>query len=276
MEYKSSKKNDQYFWRENFEEFKKEDVQKYDYGIKNYNFNSNLYDKLILSMLDSILSALPPCSKILDAGGGTGKWSIYFAQRGFSVDLLDISDAMLEFAANEIESNNLRKKINVIKGSICDLPFSDNSFDFVFCERNPISHCGKKEMSYQSVTEMYRVLKPSGFFWGCVLNRIRKVAQLVMELDFKRAQELLEYGTLPRSLNEYTYYYFENEYMNLLKQTGFHDIHIYPTTSMAELIPSAWLLGNEPLNELLIIEKKVRNIDEAKNYGVRFHAIAQK
>ena len=276
MDYKSSRKNDEYFWRENFEEFKKEDVKKYDEGIMNYNFNTNLYDKLIINLLDPILDTIPHSGEILDAGGGTGKWSIYFAQKGFHVQLIDISKPMLDFASDRIKNLQLNNNVTIIHGSICSLPFEDQSFDFIFSERNPISHCGKRKAAYKAIMELYRVLKPTGFLWACVLNKIRKVAQLIMELDFKRAQELLKSGTMIRSHNEYTYYFLENELKELLANTGFHDIQIYPTTAMAELIPSAWLLGNEPLEQLLKIEQMVHCMPEARNFGVRLHAIAQK
>lgn len=276
MDYKSSHKNDEYFWKENFEEFKKKDVKKYDKGIMSYNFNRNLYDKLIIDLLDPILDTIPHSGKILDAGGGTGKWTVYFAKKGFHVHLIDISKSMLDFASDRINDLQLNNNVTILHGSICSLPFENQAFDFVFSERNPVSHCGKREASYKAVMELYRVLKPTCFLWACVLNRIRKVAQLVMELDFKRAQELLKSGTMARSQNEYTYYYLENELTELLANTGFRDIQIYPTTAMAELIPSAWLLGDEPIEELLKIEKKVYCMPEARNYGVRLHAIAKK
>lgn len=276
MAYKASKKNAEYFWSENFEEFKSEDVKRYNFGITNYNFNTVLYDKLILNLLEPILEAVQHSGRILDAGGGTGKWSVYFAQMGFKVDLIDISKPMLEFAKGWIAKQQLEHKISITHGSICSLPYDDYSFDIVFSERNPISHCGKKADSYKAITELYRVLKPEGYFWGCVLNRIRKAAQLVMELDFQRAQDLLESGVLLRSSNEFTYYYLKSELTEILEATGFHDIQLYPTTAMAEWIPSAWLLADEPLEQLLKIEKLVKNIPEAINYGVRLHTIARK
>lgn len=276
MDYKSSKKSEEYFWKENFEKFKNEDVQKYDIGITKYSFNTELYDKLIFNLLNPILDTIPHSGKILDAGGGTGKWSAYFAQKGFHVELIDISKPMLDFASNRIKDLGLNNNVIITHGSICSLPYENDSFDFVFSERNPISHCGRREDSYKAIIELYRVLKPACFLWACVLNRVRKVAQLVMELDFKRAQELLDNGTMPRSANEHTYYYLESELVDLLSNTGFHDIHVYPTTAMAELIPSAWLLGDEPLKQLLKIEKMIQCLSEARNYGVRLHAIARK
>lgn len=273
--YSSTNKSNQYVWKENFEEFRDEEALNYHFGVTQYPFNLNLYDKLMEKFLEPIISSPAPL-QILDAGGGTGKWSVYFAKRGHKVTLMDVALPMLEVAGRVMEEEGLTNNVIVEQGDIVHLHYSDSSFDAVFSDRNPISHCGKKDDSYQAFNELYRVLKPGGYVIGSVLNRMRKVAQMAMELDLDRALRLAEQGDIQRAENEYTHYYMLDELKACLANTGFTNIRIYPTTVFTELIPTAWLLDEIPLAKLLQLELKARELPELASYGVRFHFLARK
>lgn len=67
---------------------------------------------------------------------------------------------MLEIAINKNSENNPLKQIKYIQGDVTNLPYEDNSFDFVtmgFGLRN-IANAEK------AVEEAYRVLRPNGSF----------------------------------------------------------------------------------------------------------------
>ena len=70
--------------------------------------------------------------RILDAGCGTGNYTVELTHRGHKVTGIDFSPAMLERA------NPKKKKISVWPKFLCcdlgrPLPFKDNSFDTVVC-----------------------------------------------------------------------------------------------------------------------------------------------
>ncbi len=78
---------------------------------------------------------------LLDAGAGTGRYSIPMARFGFEVTHLDISDDMLKFVENLCEKEEI-PNINFQSGSITDMSFfSDRQFDLSFCFDAPISYC---------------------------------------------------------------------------------------------------------------------------------------
>lgn len=214
--------------------------------------------------------------RILDAGGGTGKWSVFLAKLGHQVELLDISEPMLEMVEENIKRESLEDRINIVCGSIDSIPYDNNSFDFIISERNPISHCGKKENAYRALSELSRVLKPSGSILGCVLNKYRKVAQLTMDCEFDRAIELFENGYLKRGDCGYSYYFGLEELKIKLIENGFTEPEIVPTTVFSELIPTAWLLDSIPIKKLFVLEEKARRVPELTSYGVRFHFSAKK
>lgn len=80
-----------------------------------------------------------PPSKILEAGCGTGKFSLYYALRGHDVVAMDIDPTVFEVGlANTLILKALcfKKNINIdfVKGSVHKIPYDDNTFDFVFNE----------------------------------------------------------------------------------------------------------------------------------------------
>ena len=87
--------------------------------------------------------------KVLDVGCGTGLISQLYPN--FDITGIDISDGML--------SNNPHKWI---KAPAEELPFPDNTFDYVVC-RSLLHHL---DDPLEGLIEMYRVLK-SGGKWVC-------------------------------------------------------------------------------------------------------------
>lgn len=269
---KSSKKTDQYFWKENFEDFTETEATRYHEGVTSFPFNELLYDRLMEGLLEEHLKGSG--KKILDAGGGTGKWSVYFARKGHTVTLLDVSQAMLDVAAKVLADAGLNNKVAIDLGTITALPYKDDRFDLVFSDRNPVSHCGKGEVSRGALKELARVLKPGGTLIGSVLNKDRKVAQMVTELDLDRACALMQEGDIMRSDQEYSHYYTRDELEQALRNAGFTNIRILGTTLFTEWIPTAWLLSANVMDKLYRLETLGRERPELAAYGVRFHFVA--
>lgn len=66
-------------------------------------------------------------SLVLDVGCGSGRWSKYIVDKVSFVEAIDPSDAVLS-AVQLLEGDNVR----VTQASVENIPFNDNSFDFVF------------------------------------------------------------------------------------------------------------------------------------------------
>lgn len=71
---------------------------------------------------------------VLDAAGGTGKWSVPIAKRGPRVILGDISSGMLKTATENIIKEGLQGRIETKECDLRKLDFEDETFDLVFCE----------------------------------------------------------------------------------------------------------------------------------------------
>ena len=105
--------------------------------------------------------------KILDLGVGLGRHSIFFAQKGFDVSGIDIS----EYAVNRLkeisDKNNLN--IDVRQANMLKLPFDDNSFDVVF-SYNVIYHTDTKGFD-TVLSEIKRVLRSGGEFYFTMISK---------------------------------------------------------------------------------------------------------
>ena len=100
-------------------------------------------------------------SQILDLGCGLGDTSLMLSNFfvGTYITGLDQDEALIEAAtaANEFHSN-----MKFLTGDALELPFEDNSFDFVFC-RYLLHHIPG---AFAALEEMKRVCKPGGIVFA--------------------------------------------------------------------------------------------------------------
>lgn len=99
-------------------------------------------------------------SRALDVCCGTGDWSISLADAvGSSGEVvgLDFSQNMLSVAKRKKNELNI-EQLNLLHGNAMELPFADNSFDYV-----TIGFGLRNVPDYMTVLkELYRVVKPNG------------------------------------------------------------------------------------------------------------------
>lgn len=104
----------------------------------------------------------PRNSQVCDLGGGTGTDSIYFAEKGHDVVLVDIADEPLAKANAHAKTLGLTDKLKTIQ---CDfsfgkLPLEDKSVDIVY-SRLALHYFESKVLS-QLFSEVYRILRTGG------------------------------------------------------------------------------------------------------------------
>lgn len=105
--------------------------------------------------------------KCLDAGCGGGRYVVAMAQCGADVVGVDISKSAIQNANKRIFSRGLEKKASVKVASVLDLPFEDNTFDYIVCS-GVIHHTPDPRKAFAELT---RVLKPGGTLWLSVYGR---------------------------------------------------------------------------------------------------------
>lgn len=100
-------------------------------------------------------------TKILEIGCGTAGNLKFFAQEGFQVSGIDFSGEAIEKARQKFEAAGLKGFLEV--GKFEALQFQDNAFDLVI-DRAALT-CVGESVQRAAIDEVYRVLRPSGFFF---------------------------------------------------------------------------------------------------------------
>ncbi len=114
---------------------------------------------LIREMLD-----VRPGEKLLDAGCGTGIFTLDFLSEGAIVTGLDISMPMVALAENKLSDY----PFSAVRGDILYLPFKDNSFD----KTVSVTALEFIENGEGAIGELLRVTRPGGLVVVATLNSL--------------------------------------------------------------------------------------------------------
>lgn len=116
-------------------------------------------------------------SKILEVGAGTGRYSLYFAEKGCDVTALDLTPRHIDIIREKAEVSDI--KIDAKVGNALNLsPFEKESFDFVLC-LGPLYHLFNEEDRGVCIEECLRVLKKGGILAVAYINRCATFVNMV-------------------------------------------------------------------------------------------------
>jgi ubiquinone/menaquinone biosynthesis C-methylase UbiE len=119
----------------------------------------------IKSLIEKYIST--SSAKIIDIGGGTGKYSEWLAKKGHQVHLVEPVSKHIKIAQNR--ANKLKNKFSVQLGESRKLDFPNNFADFIILH-GPLYHLQKKEDRDLTINEAKRVLKNDGIILGFAIN----------------------------------------------------------------------------------------------------------
>lgn len=131
------------------------------------------WDEMTMNFLkpmgDEIITSINPSgtSKVLDIAAGTGEPGLTIATMldGGVVTITDLSEDMLAIAKENAERRGIHN-IETTACDVCELPFTDNSFDAISCR---FGFMFFPDMQL-AANEMARVLKPGGRIATSVWN----------------------------------------------------------------------------------------------------------
>lgn len=188
--------------------------------------------------MHAIEKHLPPVSdrtiRVLDAGGGPGRYTIALARQGYRVTLLDLSPNLLDIAHEKIAATGpaVQSRVeSVAEGSITDLGrFDDGEFDAVLCLGGPLSHLVDRDDRARAIAELRRVAAPEAPILTSVMNRIGAYRSAVQWPDWFRgvfpplvdgSATLVGPGRAP------AYFCLPEEFCSELAEGGLDVRHIY-------------------------------------------------
>lgn len=196
--------------------------------------------------LRALKDYLPPApAKILDIGGGPGRYTIALAQLGYEVTLFDLSRGCLELAKQKAQEAGV-KVAGFEHGDARDLSrFSNESFDAVLL-MGPLYHLLTEEERRAALREARRVLRPRGLLFATFITRygvIRWAAKEEADWIIKhpeRLKTLLNSGALLKHPDDpgFTSAYFAhpNEIKPLIESEGFETLDLIACEGVISMI----------------------------------------
>ncbi len=139
--------------------------------------------------------------RLLDAGCGSGKYTLPLQMRGFDVVAVDASLNALKLACQR--SRARKNDIGFLAANVCQMPFSGSSFDVIWCY-GVLQHLLLKEREI-AISEFLRLLKKGGLLFIEVFG----------ENDMRYGGNEVEPGTFFRK-NGIIYHYFNKTELNEL------------------------------------------------------------
>ncbi|NMC07047.1 MAG: class I SAM-dependent methyltransferase [Candidatus Lokiarchaeota archaeon] len=166
--------------------FYEEHAKDYDHDYEEDNWR--LYDDLtwhymapFIPAIDPALAGTADAPLVLDTGGGTGKWSIPLAKRGFRVVCTDISQPMLDQARAKAKKEGVEDRIEFRLLDARDMgTIATNTCDLVLAVGDLISYALDDDLV---VGELHRVCKPG---CHCIASVDNTFSYLILQLKSER------------------------------------------------------------------------------------------
>lgn len=173
-------------------------------------------------------SHLPPSGHLLDAGGGAGRYTVWLAEQGYEVTLIEPSEGQRQVAKEKLTDGGLETSVTVREGDIRDLNVGDGRFDATLCLGGPLSHVLDADERETAVKELARVTASNGPLFISVMGRLNFLSILLIgasHLDL--LPEFAETGDYDRGLLDgrdahftETHFFRAEEFESLLTQGG--------------------------------------------------------
>ena len=108
----------------------------------------------------ALATYLPPRARVLDIGGGPGRYTIWLAQHGHHVSLADLCPELLAIARTKIDQAGVDAMVEeIVEADARDLSrWADNSFDAVL-SLGPFYHIPDSTDRNRAASELHRVLR---------------------------------------------------------------------------------------------------------------------
>jgi SAM-dependent methyltransferase len=122
---------------------------------------------------------LPDSGHVLDAGGGAGRYTVWLAERGHDVTLLDLSERQAALAHEKAHERGVGERVTVGRGDVCALPLPDDGFDATCCLGGPLSHVLEATARERAVRELRRVTADGAPVFVSVMGLVASVTRMM-------------------------------------------------------------------------------------------------
>lgn len=205
-------------------------------------------------------------SRVLDAGGGTGHYTLALAERGYRVCLLDFSPRMLAIAGEKFKGLDvsLQERIDLCLASVEDLSglFSSQQFDVILCH-TVLEYVSEPLDIVRSLTGL---LKGGGLISLLLTNPYADAMRFALvRQDMRQARSALEgppscddlFGLSRRSLAV-------KQVRQTMDEVGVMEVARYGVRVFSDYLPAEKLADPEFFSQLLELERVAGCFDPLK------------
>jgi ubiquinone/menaquinone biosynthesis C-methylase UbiE len=148
---------------------------------------------------DVLARHLPVGARVLDVGGGPGRYAIWLAEHEYRVTLADVSSELLAIARERIDAAGVEVQ-SIVEADARDLAaWADASFDAVVC-LGPFYHLTQTIDRERAASEVGRVLVQGGVAFIALMPALGFVRRTLAVPDERR--HLLDAGFLERVMGD--------------------------------------------------------------------------
>ncbi len=116
---------------------------------------------------------LMPRSRVLDVGGGPGRYAVWLASNGHRVTLADLVPELLDEARKRVADVGVSASVDeIVTADVCDLSrWPTAAFDAALC-LGPFYHLPEPERRSLAAAELARVVRPGGVLFAAFMPRL--------------------------------------------------------------------------------------------------------
>ena len=224
-----------------------------------------------------------PGDKVLDIGGGPGRYSLYLAAKGCDVTLLDLSSANVEFAKKQAAAQGVS-----IKAFVGDAREVDSiirgQYDHILL-MGPLYHLLKESDRVKTVNASLKCLKQNGIIfvsfissYGGIIYSMKYEPQLIIEKDLEFQYKMFE-EDLPFFGDSFTqsYFYRHKDVLPFMAKFPLEKLHFFGQESI--LAPCEENIKAQPqeiIDKWLDLAEKVCEREDLLSYSEHLMYIGRK
>lgn len=197
---------------------------------------------------------LKPGDRILEIGAGTGRYSHALAQKGYSVDAVELIEHNIEVFRQNTQPG---EQIIIRQGNALELSdFAENTYDITLL-LGPMYHLFTQEDQKQALKEAIRVTKPGGVIYAAYCNNDATIVQFCFQrgmLREPRYRELIDPITFKaKSTPEELFVLYRKEDIDaLMENMPVERLHYVGTDMAANYIREAVDAMDDKMYELFL------------------------
>ena len=226
---------------------------------------------------------IKPGDKILDIGGGPGRYSIYYAKKGCDVTLVDLSAENIKFALEKAKEANVG--ITAVSGDAREVgKFIKGKFDHIFV-MGPMYHLLDEKDRIKALNEAVSLLKDRGMiyvsfilmFAGMIYYMKNASEMLLSESEQIFIDTVLKGNSYAGDAFTKAFFIYQKDILPFMDKFNLDKKHLFGQESI--LAPCELNILNQPpevINKWVEIAEQLCEREELLSYSEHAMYIGQK